>query len=104
MLLDVVPPNIDLFWGSVIFTNVESGLWNRDRNAVDICRLCEGSMYVRLAIGFAALNAPFGIAARVCRMPNGVWGTNLGLILEENDEGRSRRHSGSSILEGYMWR
>jgi hypothetical protein len=34
-------------------------------------------------------------------MPNGVWGTNLGVMVEENDEGRSRRHSGSSTLEGF---
>jgi hypothetical protein len=26
---------------------------------------------------------------------------NLGVIVEENDEGRSRRHSGSSNLDGY---
>jgi hypothetical protein len=55
-------------------------------------------MNARLAIGFAAERVPFGIAATIERTLNGDWGSSRGIIFDENDAGRSRRHSGTSTL------
>ena len=98
MLLEVVPPNRVLCCCLTILEIVESGRWNRGRNAVDICRLCKGTMNARLAIGFAAERVPFGIAATIERTLKGDWGSTRGIIFDENDAGRSRRHSGTSTL------
>lgn len=98
MLLEVVPPNSVLCCWLTILEIVESGRWNRGRNAVDICRLCKETMNARLAIGFAAERVPFGIAATIERTFNGDWGSSRGIIFDENDAGRSRRHSGTSTL------
>jgi hypothetical protein len=98
MVLEVVPPNRVLCCCLTILGIVESGRWNRGRNAVDICRLCKGIMNARLAIGFAAERVPFGIAATIERTLKGDWGSTRGIIFDENDAGRSRRHSGTSTL------
>jgi len=50
-------------------------------------------------MGFAAPNVPFGIAARVCRILKEACEDIRGIIFEEKFVGRSRRHSGISILE-----
>jgi hypothetical protein len=63
-------------------------------------RLCGGDRKARRTIGFAALSVPFGIEETTLRMLNALCIAALGAIVDVKDGGRSRRHSGISILEG----
>jgi hypothetical protein len=96
----VLAPNIVLYCGLTILVKVWAGLKARKCDAVEICRACGGNIKARSAIGFAAANIPFGIAATVLCIYKGVRETIRGAREEENEGGRSRRNSGVTGFDG----
>jgi len=68
--------------------------WRRKGERVDICRVANGLIMTRRAIGFAALKTPFGISATVLRMLYEVAGPIRRLSIETFVGLRSCKNSG----------
>jgi hypothetical protein len=73
----------------------------RNCDAVDICRLREGSRKMRRATGFDAARVPLDMAPTAFRISKCAWTVIRGVSMKEKDGGRLDRQSGRAGIDVY---